>query len=108
VTVSPLRVENEVAKYDLTLAARETDDGIACFIEYRKDLFAPSTAARMASQLEALLRHVLADDGILIDDVPLHSIAEDAALPAALTAEAGLSRSDYEALLAQLGGAGVG
>ncbi|MBJ6760929.1 amino acid adenylation domain-containing protein [Myxococcaceae bacterium JPH2] len=48
-------VERHSAKFDLTLALWDEPGGLTGVLEYNSDLFAPSSASRMAEQLRALL-----------------------------------------------------
>lgn len=49
------------AKFDLTLAAEESDRTIACGLEYATDLFSRATVERMASHLATALAALAAD-----------------------------------------------
>ena len=66
------------AKFDLTLALAEQQDGsIAGGFEYAADLFDAGTIARLGTWLTRLLHAVAADPGLALDDIDLF----DAALP---------------------------
>lgn len=54
-------LHNPTAPLDLTLEARETPDGLACVFEYKSDLFAASTIARLAERFQLLLEKVVDD-----------------------------------------------
>ncbi len=49
------------AKFDLTLAMRESDEGLFGVFEYNTDLFDESTVQRMAEHFETLLRAIVED-----------------------------------------------
>ena len=75
-TATPVEVENTSAKYDLSVALTETDGGLACAIEYRTDLFAPATIARLAAHFQTLLAAVVRDPAQQIGRLPLLPDAE--------------------------------
>ncbi len=50
--------ENVVAKLDLTLEMQETEEGISGKIEYRSDLFKPSTIERMIGHFQKILEEI--------------------------------------------------
>jgi len=56
----PMQVQNETAKFDLTLFFWEMPDGFSGFIEYNTDLFDASTIGRMAERFRALLESIVA------------------------------------------------
>jgi amino acid adenylation domain-containing protein/FkbM family methyltransferase len=49
------------AKFDLTLAMRETDEGLRGIFEYNTDLFDAATVQRMAGHFETLLTAIVAE-----------------------------------------------
>jgi alpha-ketoglutarate-dependent taurine dioxygenase/acyl carrier protein len=58
-TLSKIEPAGLAAKLDLTLLLTERPDGVSGYIEYNSDLFNAATAARMASQFEALLMEIV-------------------------------------------------
>ncbi|WUP96012.1 amino acid adenylation domain-containing protein [Streptomyces sp. NBC_00247] len=58
--VEPVEIERGVAKFDLTLTAVETSDGLQAVLEYRTDLFERATIERMAGHLGTLAAAVAA------------------------------------------------
>ncbi|GAA3216482.1 non-ribosomal peptide synthetase [Dactylosporangium siamense] len=52
-------IEPPAAKFDLWLSVRRRGDTVRTRVEYRTDLFAPSTMERFADRFEALLGHAL-------------------------------------------------
>lgn len=64
-------LENDTAKFDLTLDVQETPDGILISFEYAKDLFAPATIERMLGHFENLLRAIVSDPAQSVDALPL-------------------------------------
>ncbi|MBV8199966.1 MAG: AMP-binding protein, partial [Acidobacteria bacterium] len=69
-------LEITAAKFDLTLDASETAEGLTLTFEYRRDLFDAATVRRWASQLQALLAVTVADPGREIAALPLVGAAE--------------------------------
>jgi amino acid adenylation domain-containing protein len=95
-TASAFASSRGAAKFDLLFAFREHDRGIRLGIEYRRDLFAPETAARMLEHLETLLTAAVAAPETPVETLPLLTDAErhqvlvewndtDAAWPTAAT-----------------------
>ncbi|SFJ64597.1 non-ribosomal peptide synthetase [Thermoflavimicrobium dichotomicum] len=54
-TIRPVSVQQDIAKFDLTLTMMESNDGLVATFEYNTDLFAPETIARMARHFRQLL-----------------------------------------------------
>ncbi|ONI88284.1 hypothetical protein ALI144C_07565 [Actinosynnema sp. ALI-1.44] len=70
--ISEIPVEWTPAKFELTFAVRQRQDGVlAAHIEYATALFDRSTANSLAECLVALLRAVTADPGTLIGEIDL-------------------------------------
>ncbi|MFE8605167.1 non-ribosomal peptide synthetase [Archangium violaceum] len=57
--LSPLALDGDTAKYDLSLGLQETAEGFAGDLEYNTDLFEASTARRMLEQLQVLLEGIV-------------------------------------------------
>uniref|UniRef100_UPI00056B21B2 condensation domain-containing protein n=1 Tax=Streptomyces sp. NRRL S-31 TaxID=1463898 RepID=UPI00056B21B2 len=56
----PVEIERGVAKFDLTLTAVESADGLRAVLEYRTDLFERATIERMAGHFTTLAASVAA------------------------------------------------
>src|SRR5262249_20196900 len=54
-TVSPVRVDRDMAKFDLTLALVEGTDGLRGTVEYNTDLFDAATIIRMLGHFQTVL-----------------------------------------------------
>jgi amino acid adenylation domain-containing protein len=65
-----LDIHSGGAIHDMTWFVRETEDGIAGSLEYRSDIYAAETAARVVRHLEMLLRSAVANPML-----PLGSLA---------------------------------
>ncbi|MDO0928857.1 amino acid adenylation domain-containing protein [Streptomyces sp. TG1A-8] len=52
--IEPVEIERGVAKFDLTLTAVESSDGLRAVLEYRTDLFERATVERMAGHFATL------------------------------------------------------
>src|SRR5262249_11814847 len=59
------------AKFDLTLALRETAEGLAGDLEYSRDLFDGATIERLAGRFARLLAGVVADPHGPLPELPL-------------------------------------
>ena len=64
-------VENNTAKFDLTIDLNETRDGIEGSIEYNSDLFDPSTVARLAEHFENVLASCTAQPDVRVSQLSL-------------------------------------
>jgi amino acid adenylation domain-containing protein len=82
-TLTPLALESETAKFDLTLTLTETEQGLRGRLEYRTDLFDAPTIARLACHFQTLLEGVVADPDHSIATLPLLTEAERSELLAA-------------------------
>ena len=60
-TAQPIEINDETAKFDLTLDMKDTGEEIQGVIEYRLDLFEAETVRRMTADFEALLAAIVAD-----------------------------------------------
>jgi amino acid adenylation domain-containing protein len=69
--------ESLAAKFDLTLAAEETEGGeYTASLEYRTDLFEHERIARMGEHLRRLLEAAVADPNLKLSEMPLLSEEE--------------------------------
>ena len=69
-------IDSQTAKYDITLAVRETNQSLVADFEYRTDLFEPSTIAQMAQHWENLLRSIIAEPKRRVEELQLLSDQE--------------------------------
>src|SRR5258708_5949342 len=69
-------IENETAKFDLTLTLKDTGQELIGTWEYSTDLFEPVTISRMAGHFQTLLEGIAVNPEQLISDLPLLTIAE--------------------------------
>ncbi|GCE14878.1 hypothetical protein KTT_47370 [Tengunoibacter tsumagoiensis] len=72
----PLAIENNTAKFDLTLTLVETDQGVVGNLEYNRDLFKASTIHSMLEHFKWLLERLLANPDGNIWNLPLVLPAE--------------------------------
>ncbi|RKH26001.1 condensation domain-containing protein, partial [Corallococcus sicarius] len=72
----PLPLEVHFAKFDLTLALRESPAGLVGVFEYATDLFEASTIQRMAGHLGVLLEAIATKPDTRLADLPLLTDAE--------------------------------
>lgn len=63
------RVRTGTAKLDITLYLYEGEDGISCFLEYKKSLFSAMTARRMLDRFIYTVETVFKQPDILLQDV---------------------------------------
>jgi amino acid adenylation domain-containing protein len=74
--LSALPVERSSSQFDLTLFAREGDDGLRLSVEYNTDLFERETIRRLLGHYETLLGGAVADPAQVISRLPLLSEPE--------------------------------
>ena len=60
-TVTPVVVNNQTAKFDLTLSMVEESGSLEGFFEYNTDLFDPATVKRMSDHFQILLERIVAN-----------------------------------------------
>ncbi|ARU62801.1 hypothetical protein CBW65_18855 [Tumebacillus avium] len=70
-TMSRLTLDNDVAKFDLTLYMEEKADGLTAELEYNTDLFAEGTITRLLKQWHTLLQSIVEDPNQRILALPL-------------------------------------
>jgi non-ribosomal peptide synthetase component F len=58
--LTPLEAPSGTAKFDLSLFAAESDEGLHLTLEYSSDLFEPATVDRMMAHFRVLLEAVVA------------------------------------------------
>ncbi|MBE5228530.1 MAG: amino acid adenylation domain-containing protein [Microcystis aeruginosa PMC 728.11] len=75
-TVTDLPPENTTAKFDLTLAMVNTDDGLKGVWEYNTDLFESSTIERLSGHFLNLLGGIVANPQAQISQLPLLTESE--------------------------------
>ncbi|PCN44114.1 non-ribosomal peptide synthetase [Brevibacillus laterosporus] len=69
--VSPYPYATKVAKFDLTLEAKEQDNRLHFELEYATSLFTPETAERMTRDYQHILRTIVLDDQVHLRDISL-------------------------------------
>jgi amino acid adenylation domain-containing protein len=70
-TVHPLMLDNETAKFELRLNLMDSETGIKGQVEYSTDLFEPSTIARLVQQFQTLLESIVANPQQHLSDLSL-------------------------------------
>ncbi|MGB7293372.1 MAG: amino acid adenylation domain-containing protein [Thermodesulfobacteriota bacterium] len=71
IILSPIEMERETAKFDLTTFMVETDRGLTGSIEYNKDLFNDTTIALMIDHFRILLEGIVGNPDQGITDLPI-------------------------------------
>ncbi|HEY4034598.1 MAG TPA: amino acid adenylation domain-containing protein [Ktedonobacteraceae bacterium] len=64
-------IENETAKFDLSLTLKDTEQGLTGTWEYSTELFELATISRMGGHFQTLLEGILANPKQLISELPL-------------------------------------
>ncbi|MCP4147218.1 MAG: AMP-binding protein, partial [bacterium] len=73
--VTPYKRESNTVKFDLLLNAFETKDGIDLLLEYSTELYKKETAKKLTQHFGELLRQIVENINIKIDDITLsHSL----------------------------------
>ncbi|MFJ8042102.1 amino acid adenylation domain-containing protein [Kitasatospora sp. NPDC096147] len=78
-TSTPVAIGTGSAKFDLTLAVAETEEGLRLTADYATDLLDGASVSRLLAQLLRLLDAALADPDRPIGTLPLLTAAEEAA-----------------------------
>jgi amino acid adenylation domain-containing protein len=76
VTVQPVTVDNNTAKFELTLFFQHTEQGLLTTVEYNTDLFDRATITRMLDHFHTLLDGIIVDPEQCLADLPLLTAAE--------------------------------
>ncbi|MGB3189383.1 MAG: amino acid adenylation domain-containing protein, partial [Limnoraphis sp.] len=71
VSLTPLRLETQTAKFDLLLSIEETETGLLGSWEYSTELFEALTIAQMAGHFQSLLTAIVANPQQKIEQFPL-------------------------------------
>ena len=74
--ITPLEVDKEFAKFDLTVSMHEETDGLRAVFNYSADLFDGATIDRMIRHFKTLLEGIVADPDQRISELPMLSEAE--------------------------------
>jgi amino acid adenylation domain-containing protein len=74
--VTSEKVQNETAKFDLTLYIQERQDGLRTSFEYSADLFDEATIKRMLDHFKTLLEGIVTDLDRPVSELPLLSEPE--------------------------------
>ncbi|BAZ14320.1 amino acid adenylation domain-containing protein [Calothrix sp. NIES-4071] len=75
-TMTPFKMENVAAKFDLTLLIEETEAGLNGELVYNKDLFDAATINRMAGHFQTLLEGIVANPQQFVMQLPMLNTAE--------------------------------
>ena len=75
-TISPVEIKNETAKFDLSLSTWEEAEGLRARLEYNTDLYDGATISRMLGHFETLLEGIVSNPEQRICDLAILSEAE--------------------------------
>jgi amino acid adenylation domain-containing protein len=75
-SVSPVRVGGNTAKFDLTLSMHEAVEGLRGSLEYNTDLFDDATITRMLDNFQVLVQGIVANPEQRLSNLPLLTEAE--------------------------------
>ena len=70
-TMTPLRTDRGISRFDLELEVAERAHGLACLFDYSEDLFDAATIGRMTENFRTLLEGIAADPDRSLWDLPL-------------------------------------
>jgi amino acid adenylation domain-containing protein len=76
ITLTPLTIETETAKFDLLLSMGENEEGLTGVWEYNQDLFTGETISRMSQQFQTLLAGIVAHPEQSVSQLPLLTEAQ--------------------------------
>ena len=75
-TLTPIKVDPKISKFDLSLFVNETEQGLKALMEYNTDLFNRDTIRRMLGHFKTLLESITNDPDSSISRLPLLTKAE--------------------------------
>jgi len=75
-TVSPVEISSETAKFDLSLYTYDEAEGLKARLEYNTDLFDHGTMGRMLGHFETLLQGVVTNPDQRLSELPILTEAE--------------------------------
>ncbi|MEW6737855.1 MAG: amino acid adenylation domain-containing protein, partial [Acidobacteriota bacterium] len=75
-SMSTIELENNTAKFDLTLSLIDSESGLLAELRYNTDLFDATTITRMLEHFQNLLVAITANPSLPIADLPLLSAME--------------------------------
>ncbi|HLO02124.1 MAG TPA: amino acid adenylation domain-containing protein, partial [Symbiobacteriaceae bacterium] len=75
-TLSVVEIDNQTAKFDLTVAVSELPHALCVRVEYNTELFEEATVRRMAAHFQALLEAIAADPGRTLGEYSFLTPAE--------------------------------
>lgn len=76
-TIEPIESGWDIAKFDLALELRESDNGLIGFFEYNTDLFIPSTIERIAQHFQIILEKTMENLNISIENLDILTKEEE-------------------------------
>ncbi|HEY9401515.1 MAG TPA: amino acid adenylation domain-containing protein, partial [Pyrinomonadaceae bacterium] len=76
-SLEPVRLQHQVAQFDLTLLMAELDGGLAASLQFNTDLFDASTIERLATHFQNLLSGIVADPAQTVARFSMLSEAEE-------------------------------
>ncbi len=89
-SVEPLAMKQQIAKFDLALALQEQGEGLSGTLEYSSDLFLEVTAARLVARFQTLLASIVDNADQPLEQLALLPLAEQQQLMAWNTSSAPL------------------
>ena len=75
-SVTPVTIHSEIAKFDLTLAMYDGANSLRGSLQYRTDLFDDATVALMSGHYRTLLEAIVVNPDQRISDLPMLTVAE--------------------------------
>ena len=75
-TLSPVQLDNNTAKFDLSLSMTEQAGGIKGSLEYSTDLFDEATIIRMSGHFQTILEGIVTNPEQSVSDLPILTEAE--------------------------------
>ncbi|MBO3462193.1 non-ribosomal peptide synthetase [Aetokthonos hydrillicola Thurmond2011] len=76
-SITPLQLEEESAKFDLTLSIEETPSGLDCWWQYNTDLFNAATIKQIALNYQTMLYGIVANPIQHVAQLPLLSSQQE-------------------------------
>ena len=79
ITITPLQVEQNMARFELAFFLWETPEGVQGMVNYSTDLFAELTISNMIAHFETLLQSICSQTAAHLDALSMYSEEEEKA-----------------------------
>ena len=75
-TLESIKLDQEIAQFDLSMVVAQFEDGLTVSLQYNKNLFKAATVKRMLGHFQTLVDEVIAEPDWRISEIPILTGAE--------------------------------